>query len=324
MKVLVTGGAGYIGSTICTYLKKAGHYPVILDSLVTGNRDFVRDFPFYKVDIADKAALYKVKSKHPEIISVIHCAARTLVPESVSDPALYYRENVSKSTEFFKNCAELGIENLIFSSSASVYGTVDNFIATESSPTNPDSPYARTKLFMEGVLHDFCLSYGLRAVSLRYFNPIGTDPNHETGLYATNPSHILGKLLAVAHKKEEAFNICGTDYPTRDGTGIRDYIHVWDIARAHLSALSWVQSQKRERHEIVNLGTGAGITVREFVTAFEDALGCKINSKNAPPRPGDPAGAYASCEKAAQLFNWKAELSVTQAIIDSLIWSGLK
>lgn len=324
MKVLVTGGAGYIGSTICTYLRDKGAEPIIMDSLVTGNPEFVRDFPFYKADIADKTALQKIKDEHPDVQSVIHCAARILVTESTEDPYLYYRENVVKSTELFKNCADLGIRNIIFSSSASVYGTVEGFLATEDSPTNPDSPYARTKLMMEMVLKDFCGSLGLSAVSLRYFNPVGSDPCHETGLYVASPTHIIGKLLSVASGKEDVFKVCGTDYPTRDGTGVRDYIHVWDVARAHYNALHYLVGTKDGTYDVVNLGTGEGTTVREFVKAFEKAYGKKVPTMDADRRPGDPAGTYASCEKAAKVLGWKTEASLSDAIKDALVWAGIQ
>lgn len=320
MQVLVTGGAGYIGSTICSAIQDKGDQAIILDSLVTGNRAFVRDFPFYKNDIADPEVLAKIKKDHPSLDTIIHCAARIIVPESVAEPHLYYQENVAKSMQLFKSAAEAGIKHIIFSSSASVYGNVEGFKATESSPVNPGSPYAMTKLMMENVLADYANAYGLRAVSLRYFNPIGTDTSHRTGPFVDNPSHILGKLLAVSSGEEPEFKICGTQYPTRDGTGLRDYIHVWDIAKAHLDAISYARSLPEGEHDIINLGTGNGTTVKEFISAFKEASQTDFPVKNAEPRPGDVAGVYASCEKAKKVLGWIAEHSISRAIKDSLIW----
>lgn len=320
MKVLVTGGAGYIGSTICTAIEKNGDTPVILDSLVGGQRSFVRSFPFYENDIAEPGIIEKIKSEHPEIETIIHCAARIIVPESVENPHLYYTENVSKSMALFESAAKVGIKNIVFSSSASVYGNVEGYVATESSPTNPESPYARTKLMMEMVLADYAKAYGLKAVSLRYFNPIGTDPDHTTGPYVKNPSHILGRLVSAAKGEIGSFTICGTDYPTRDGTGVRDYIHVWDIAWAHIKAISYLNTLPSHTHDIINLGTGNGTTVREFVRAFEESFNQKLATKDVEPRPGDVAGVYASCEKAKKLLTWNADLQISQAIKDALIW----
>ena len=153
---------------------------------------------------------------------------------------------------YSKQAAGAGIQNIVFSSSASVYGNVEGYIATEASPTNPQSPYARTKLMMESVLGDYAAAYGLKAVSLRYFNPIGTDPKHTTGPYIKNPSHILGRLVSTAKGEIEKFTICGTNYPTRDGTGVRDYIHVWEIAQAHLKAIELTKTTPPGTHEIIN------------------------------------------------------------------------
>lgn len=321
LKVLVTGGAGYIGSTIVSALSDAGHSPIILDSLVTGCPDFVRDFPFFKQDIADPDVLNKIQKAHPGVDTMIHCAARIIVPESVENPYLYYSENVSKSCELFKNAKENGIDKIIFSSSASVYGNVDGYLADESSPTNPNCPYARTKLMMEQVLEDFSVAYGLKSLSLRYFNPIGSDPAHRTGPYVKNPSHILGRLISASQKDGEPFTICGTDYETRDGTGLRDYLHVWDIAQAHVKSIDHARKLESGSHDIINLGNGQGVTVREFVTAFETVLGRRLSVTEGAPRPGDVAGVYASAAKAFEAFGWKAELSLTRAIKDALSWS---
>lgn len=328
MKVLVTGGAGYIGSTICSALRDNGHEAVILDSLITGKEEFTKDRVFYKGDIADKAILEKIFKDHPDIGYTIHCAALIVVPESVEKPYEYYTENVSKSLELFRNLKALGCKNVVFSSSASIYDDSPNFIVTEESPLNPRSPYARTKYMMEMVLQDFCNAYGMRGIALRYFNPIGADPKMRSGIHLKSPSHLLGKLVDVALGKDPVFKITGVDWDTRDGSGIRDYIHVWDLAMAHIKAIenfdNIFNSSKEGSYMVINLGKGDGVTVKEMVAAFEKVFNQNINKEEAPPRPGDVPGAYASSGRAAELLGWKAELSLEQGIADALKWAELR
>ncbi len=330
MKVLITGGAGYIGSTIASALEDSGHTPIILDSLVTGRIEFTRGRTFYQADIADPRALETIFHDHPQIEATIHCAALIVVPDSVARPYEYYRENVAKSVELFKNLDRLGCRRIVFSSSASVYDTVPGYMVTETSPLRPGSPYARTKFMMEMVLQDFCRAYDLRGMALRYFNPIGADPQMRSGLHVKNPSLVLGKLVNTALGKEPVFNITGVDWPTRDGTGIRDYIHVWDLARAHVLAVehfdeAFARSDRPdERYLVINLGTGQGVTVKEIVTAFEKVYGQEINKREMPPRPGDVAGAYANADTALRLLGWKTELSLEQGIADALKWGEVR
>ena len=330
MKILVTGGAGYIGSTICSALEDAGHTPVILDSLVTGRVEFTRNRIFYQADIADRKAVEKLFNEHADIQATIHCAALIVIPESVADPFRYYHENVAKSLIFFHALQELGFPRVVFSSSASLYDTVPGFMVTESSPLNPTSPYARTKQMMEMVLKDFCTSYGMRGIALRYFNPIGADPKMRSGLHLKDPSHAIAKLVEVQLGRLPKFTITGTDYPTRDGTGIRDYIHVWDLARAHVKAVEDFKGvferagNPPENYLVINLGTGRGVTVRELVTAFEKVIGQPISKVEGPRRPGDSAGSFTNADKAKALLGWQAELSIEQAISDALKWGELK
>ncbi len=266
MKVLVTGGAGYIGSTTAKALECAGHTPVILDSLLTGPRAFVRDRIFYPGDIADRHLLARVVEEHPDIYCTIHMAARTVVPESVEQPYEYYRDNVAKSLELIDELVRLGKPRVVFSSSASLYAMVEDFEVDENSPLDPRSPYARTKRMMEQLLEDMAEATDLRAIIFRYFNPIGSDPDLQSGVYAREPSHVLGRLVMAALGQMDAFTITGTDHPTRDGTGIRDYIHVWDLARADVPAVEKfdqaVEASKASS-TVINLGTGEGVTVRE-------------------------------------------------------------
>lgn len=330
MKVLITGGAGYIGSTIASVLLDNGHTPIILDSLVTGRREFTKDRIFYEADISDRAMLRRIFSDHPDIVGTIHCAALIVVPESVSKPYEYYRENVVKSMELFKALADLGYPKVVFSSSAAVYDVVPGFMVTEESPLKPLSPYSRTKFIMEMVLKDFCLAYGLKGIALRYFNPIGSDPKMRTGLHIQHPSHLIGKLVEVSQGREAVFNLTGIDWPTRDGSGIRDYLHVWDLALAHLKAMENFDKAITEgaddeaEYSVINLGTGNGVTVKDFLLAFENVVGKQLPVSIQPPRPGDVAGAYANADKAWKLLGWKAEKTIEEGIADALKWGEVR
>lgn len=324
MKFLVTGGAGYIGSTACSALLDAGHTPVILDSLVTGCREFTAGRIFYEGDIADEALLRRIFREHPDIFAAIHFAALIVVPESVARPYDYYTENVCKSLKLFQLLGELGCRRILFSSSAAIYATVPGYMVREDSPLRPCSPYARTKYMMEMILEDMCRAYGMQGIALRYFNPIGADPSMRTGPYDPSPSHVLGKMVSAALGQLDKFQITGQGWPTRDGTGIRDYVHVWDLAKAHVNAVERFDGAIAEEgggYLVINLGTGFGVTVRELLDAFQSVYGRKITTEEAPPRLGDIAGAYANADRALKLLGWKAELSVEQGIRDMLKWT---
>jgi UDP-glucose 4-epimerase len=330
MKVLITGGAGYIGSTIASALEDSGHTPVILDNLVTGKAEFIRGRAFYNADIADETAVRAIFKDHPDIQAVIHCAALIVVPESVTQPYEYYHDNVAKSLELFRILNAVGCKRVVFSSSASLYDVVPGFMVTETSPLLPSSPYARTKYMMEMILKDFSAAYDMRGIALRYFNPIGADPQMRSGIHARFPTHVLGKLVDTAVGKIPRFEITGVNWPTRDGTGIRDYIHVWDLARAHVLAVENFDSafekagDPPDHYLVINLGTGHGVTVRELVTAFEKVYGQTIHKVETEPRPGDIAGSYANADTALRLLGWKAELPIEQGIADALKWGKLR
>jgi UDP-glucose 4-epimerase len=326
MKVLVTGGAGYIGSTVCSALADRGVEPVVLDNLVTGRESFVDGRIFYHGDIADAALLDRIFAEHPDITVTIHCAALIVVPESVAAPLGYYRENVSKTVDLLANLGRNGCDRVLFSSSAAMYRPGGDFTVDEDSAVEPTSPYARTKAMVESILADHAATGAVRAISLRYFNPIGADPSMRTGLQKRNPSHALGRIVA-AWESGEPFTITGTRWPTRDGTGIRDYVHVWDLALAHVEAVTRfdtiLPAAGPKRYEAINLGAGTGTTVRELVAAFERVTGAPLPTVDGPPRLGDSVGAYTRGSRAATLLGWHAKYSVEDGIRHSLEWRAL-
>src|SRR6201981_2140982 len=302
MKVLIAGGAGFIGSTIAHACSDAGISPVILDSLVTGRREFAAGHAFYQGDIADGRLIDRVFAEHPDIDAVIHCAALIVVPDSVADPVGYYRANVTKSLDFVAHLLRNGCGRLIFSSSAAIYRVSADLSVDEDSAVDPQSPYARTKAVCEAMFADIAASQPLRELSLRYFNPIGADPKMRTGLQLRRPTHALGKMIQ-AQEEGSPFLITGTDWPTRDGSGLRDYVHVWDLATAHVAALTRVDVLPGPV-TVINLGSGTGTTVRELVTAFNRVADRPVQTREAGPRPGDVGGAYTRVARAPRLLGW--------------------
>lgn len=320
MKVLITGGAGFIGSTIASACLDAGINPIVIDNLSTGRREFVANGPLYVGDIADGDLLDHVFAEHPQITHVVHCAAKIVVPESVERPLDYYLNNVSKLVDLLGHLQRLNCSRVLFSASAAIYRPGEDLTVDESSDLEPVSPYAATKAMAERILSDASASSDLRVLSLRYFNPIGADPRLRTGLQMARPSHALGQLIH-AYEERRPFVITGTGWATRDGTGIRDYIHVWDLAQAHVAALERFDSLLPDNgHEIINIGTGRGTTVRELLAAFESTVGGVLNVTEAPPRPGDVIGCYTRSDKAHRLLGWSAERPIDEGIRDSLSW----
>ena len=250
------------------------------------------------------------------------------MPESVEKPYDYYKENVAKSNELFKNLIDLGCNHLVFSSSAAIYDVVPNFMVTEDSPLKPGSPYARTKLMMEMILEDYCAAYpNMKAVSLRYFNPIGADPKMRSGNHSKIATHVVAKLVETALGKNPEFCITGVKWPTRDGSGIRDYIHVWDLALAHVKAIEnfdHIFKNKKETYTAINIGSGTGVTVKELVKAFETVYGRSLPKKETEPRLGDVAGAYANSDNALKLLKWKTSFNTESAIRDALKWAEIQ
>ena len=317
MNVLVTGGAGLIGSVVSTALINRGYTPIIIDSLAAGDRRFLKNRLGYVTDICDIEFIIGIVKKY-HIKSCIHLAAKISVEESVRDPLLYYKENVAKSIKLFEALKRNNVNKIIFSSSASVYDASKNFEVTEESPLNPLSPYANTKMIMEMILKD-SVSETFKAISLRYFNLIGACKSGFSGPYDDNPSHLLGMLIK-AKKENKPFTIFGDDWGTRDKTTIRDFIHVQDLADAHVLALDKFEEVTRDKnYEVINLGTGKGTTVKEFVSAFIKVAG-EIEVKYEKRRAGDVIGAYTNTQKAEELLGFKAKYSIEEGIEDTFKW----
>jgi UDP-glucose 4-epimerase len=320
MKVLITGGAGFIGATVATACLEAGITPVVLDDFSTGRPEFVADRFSYRGDIADATLLARIFADHPDITTTIHCAAKIVVPESVADPIGYYDNNVAKTFALVGHLLRHGCTRLLFSSSASIYAPGIDLTVDETSALAPSSPYARSKLVVELFLEDAARAYGMRVLSLRYFNPIGADPQLRTGLQLAAPSHAVGKLLE-AYSNGVPFQVTGVDYATRDGSAIRDYIHIWDLALAHVAALQHMDRIVEPGTALpINVGTGDGTTVRELVEAFRAIVGDGLLVEEAGPRPGDVIGSYTRSDRAAALLGWKAERSLEDGLRDSLAW----
>jgi UDP-glucose 4-epimerase len=322
LKVLIAGGAGYIGSTIASACSDAGISPVILDNLVTGRRELAAGREFYEGDIADELLIDRIFAEHPEIYAVIHCAALIVVPDSVADPIGYYQANVVKSLDFATYLLRNGCRRLVFSSSAAIYQASEDLTVDEDSPVEPHSPYARTKAICEEMFADIAAAHPMRVLSLRYFNPIGADPKMRTGLQLRRPTHALGRMIQAA-EDGEPFPITGTDWPTRDGSGIRDYIHVWDLAAAHVAALDHFDAMPGPT-TVINLGAGTGTTVRELLDAFNHVSGRTVEALDAGRRPGDIPGAYTRIDRAKCLLGWQPRYAVTEGIRHSLQWAAIR
>ena len=325
MNILLTGGAGYLGSAICSALADAGHKIIIIDlSVISGERLPQGQACFYQGDFADETLLNEIFAEHSVDIA-IHCAEIPTPYKSLENPYDYYVSNVFKSMQFFKYLRSKGCRKIIFSSSAYIYDEVSGFKVTENSPLAPRSPFARAKNMTEMILKDFCFAYDMKAITFRYFNPVGADPFLRSGMHEKNPRNILSMLLRAV-ETDGVFKIAGTDWNTRDGTCIRDYIHVWDAALANVQAVANFDSafelaDETEKHYLaLNIGSGLDVTVKEFIIAFENIYGQKVNVEEAPRRPGDYAGCYADVLKADKLIAWRAQRSIEEGIIDALRW----
>lgn len=316
MNVLVTGGAGYIGSHTCKVLSRNGHRPVSLDNLSTGNEWSVKWGPLYKGDIQDQALVKKIVLKE-QIDAVIHFAASAYVSESVEKPFKYFKNNIVNSTAFLEALAETSIRKIVFSSTCAIYGQTSESSILESSPQEPINPYGATKLAVEQLLKALAISHGMDSISLRYFNAAGADPDREIGEWHQPETHLIPRTIEVAMNKSE-ISIYGTDYKTPDGSCVRDYIHVLDLAEAHLKALEKLNFSKGA--QACNLGTGKGYSVCEIINAVEKLLDTKIQVSHQARRPGDPDRLVANSELAKTFLNWSAKYELADIILHSYKW----
>jgi UDP-glucose-4-epimerase GalE len=316
--ILVTGGAGYVGSHACKALARAGYRPVVLDNLSRGHRSAVRWGPLVEGELADRSCLATVFAEY-RISAVMHFAAYAYVGESVVDPALYYRNNLAGTLMLLEAVREAGIGEIVFSSTCATYGIPDGVPIREDAAQRPVNAYGETKLAIERALHWYGQAYGLRSAALRYFNAAGADRDGEIGECHEPETHLIPLVLQAALGRRQAVDIFGTDYPTPDGTAIRDYVHVDDLAIAHLRALERLRAGGASF--AVNLGTGRGHSVREVVAAAERVSGRKVPTRAAPRRPGDPPALVADPRLAADLFGWRAEFSDLDTITrTALAW----
>jgi UDP-arabinose 4-epimerase len=310
--ILVTGGAGYVGSHACKALAAAGYRPVVYDSLSRGHRGAVKWGPLIEGDLHERDRLTEAMRAH-RIEAVMHFAAFAYVGESVSRPELYYRNNVVGTLSLLDAMREAGVDRIVFSSTCAVYGTPETVPIRETTAKAPLNPYGDTKLAIERALHWYGAAHGLRYAALRYFNAAGADPDDEIGENHDPETHLIPLVLRAALGRGETLRIFGTDYPTRDGTAIRDYIHVTDLADAHVRALRRL-AQGGDSIEL-NLGTGSGHSVREVVAAVERVTGRSVKRNEAPRRPGDPPELVADAALARERLGWRPRYSDLDTIV---------
>lgn len=334
-KIIVTGGCGYIGSqTIIELIKEAKYEVVSVDNLMNSSEDTLnrikkitgKAVKNYKIDLREKESTLQLFRENQDIIGVIHFAALKSVPDSVADPILYYDNNINSLLNILTACDEYGIKNLIFSSSCSVYGNVAELPVDENTPlTKAESPYAHTKQLGEDIIRNFSKVSQVKTIALRYFNPVGADPTGENGENPINrPNNLVPVITQTAVGKIEKLTVFGGDYGTRDGSCVRDYVHVADIAQAHLLALDYLIHGKNERNfEVFNLGTGQGVTVLEAIKAFEEVSGHQLNYTIGPRREGDVADIYSNSSLAEKKLGWKAQYNIHDMMKTAWQWQLL-
>lgn len=319
MAVLICGGAGYIGSHAVRAFQAQGEEIVVMDSLLTGHREAVpTGVCFYQSDICDGMALDEVMQEN-EIDSVIHFAASSLVGESMTKPLKYFHNNVCGMESLLSAMVRHDVRHIVFSSSAAVYGEPQSVPIMESAPTEPTNPYGETKLMMEKMMRWVDKAHDITFVSLRYFNAAGAMPDGSLGEDHAPETHLIPLILQVPLKKREAITVFGSDYDTPDGTCIRDYVHMLDLAQAHCRALSYLR--RGGKSDIFNLGSGSGFSVREMIAAAERVTGQKIKAVRGQRRSGDPARLVASSAKAKKILGWQPEhTSIEEIIRDAWSW----
>ena len=312
--ILVTGGAGYVGSHACKALAAAGHTPVVYDNLSRGHREFARWGPLEVGDLGEAAKLDAVFARH-RIDAVMHFAALAYVGESVEQPALYYRNNVCGTLELLEAMRRAGVGLMVFSSTCATYGVPERMPITEDLPQQPINPYGATKLMIERVLRDYEPAYGLRSVALRYFNAAGCDPDGEVGEDHEPETHLIPRVLMAADGMLPRIDVFGTDYPTPDGTCLRDYIHVADLADGHVRALDYLQ--RGGASSAINLGTGRAFSVREVIAAAGRVTGRRIPVHEGPRRAGDPPVLVADATRARTLLGFAPRYSEIEPIVET-------
>ncbi|EBA16937.1 UDP-glucose 4-epimerase [Roseobacter sp. SK209-2-6] len=319
--VLVTGGAGYIGSHACKALKTSGFTPVTYDSLVTGWRDAVKFGPFEQGDLRDRARLDEVFAQY-QPIAVMHFAALSQVGEAMNEPGLYWGNNAGGSLCLLEAAAAVGCLDFVFSSTCATYGEHDNIVLDEDAPQLPLNAYGASKRAVEDMLRDFGAAHGLRSVIFRYFNVAGADPEAEVGEFHRPETHLVPLVLDAIDGKRDALTIFGTDYDTPDGTCIRDYVHVCDLVDAHVLGLKWLQDGKGSR--VFNLGTGSGFSVREVMQRAEEVTGTPVPCNEGPRRAGDCTKLVSGSVRALNELGWAPQRSDLQTMIaDAWKWHKL-
>ncbi len=314
MKVLVTGGAGYIGSHTVRELLKSGYEVVVFDNFSTGRKELLVGGELIEGDLMDKDSIKKAL-KRGNIGAVLHFASLIQVGESYTDPRKYYTHNLVSSMNLLDAMLKAKVKAFIFSSSAAVYGVPLQVPIPENHPLNPVNPYGQTKVFVEKILEDYLRAYGLKYISLRYFNAAGADPDGLLGEMHEPETHLIPNLLLFLLGEKKGFDLYGTDFPTEDGTTVRDYIHVTDLARAHVLALQRLLESSRS--EFINLGTNTGYSVLEIIKKTEAITGKKVLYKERPKRKGDVPVLLASNEKAEKILGWKLSHSDIETIIQT-------
>lgn len=312
--VLVTGGAGYIGSHVCKALARAGFQPVVFDNLSCGSLEAVQWGPFLKGDIRDRKALGAAIEQYRPV-AIMHFAALIRVGDSVCDPAMFYENNVYGTLCLLEEARKAGIQKMVFSSTAAVYGMPQVDFLDETMPLAPINPYGQTKLAAENMIRDFGRAYGLQYAILRYFNAAGADPDCEIGTAYKKDTHLVPLLMQVAAGHRPSINIYGQDYDTPDGTAVRDFVHVTDLARAHVLALSRIM--RTDESVTLNLGTNTGHSVNEMVAMARMVTGHPIPAVMAPRREGDPAVLVADATHAAKLLGWMPLYSDLHTILNT-------
>ena len=317
MNILVSGGAGYIGSHTAKYLARAGHLPIVVDNLSFGHTWAVKWGPFEQGELADPAFLKSVFARY-RIDAVIHFAAFAFVGESMTEPRKYFRNNTVNALNLLDAMVDAGVHDFVFSSTCATYGDPIRMPLDESHPQHPVNPYGESKFFVERILHWYSQAYRIHFAALRYFNASGADPEGEIGEDHSPETHLIPLVIEAAMGKRSHIGIFGTDYDTPDGTAVRDYVHVNDLADAHLKALNHIRATKQ--NVLLNLGTGKGMSVRQIISAVERVSQKKVPVQEAARRAGDPAELVADPRKAFDVIQWKAKYDLDSIVEHAWNW----